>query len=269
MKHGLINKKVTTQDGTDVGTVKDVIVDFEQKDFTLVVSKGRRGEIEIPWNQVASVEETITLAREGRMAGEGAPSEINLNNIGTIKILFYSDCPHYVQTTQDIKEVLIEEGLSANLFSVDLARAPDIEKEMPFAGSPTVLLNGKDIAPAGDQFSGPARGNCRLYDYKGDVYDYPPKELIREALTKKRRQSIEQEGAMGQPRGEAIIGDGEMPAAPEHDLDYHREDEATQQPREETTRRPERRAEETEEGPEEIDIIVYEIETIETEDDEK
>ncbi|MGZ4903744.1 MAG: hypothetical protein ACXV5I_02895 [Halobacteriota archaeon] len=93
--------------------------------------------------------------------------ERNKNDIGTIKILFCSDCPHFVQTTQDIKAILSEKGLNADIQSVDLARAPDIEKEMPFAGSPTVLVNGEDIAPAGDEFTGPLRGHCRLYDYNG------------------------------------------------------------------------------------------------------
>ncbi len=236
MKLRLMNKKVATPDGTNVGTIKDVIVDSEQKDFTLLVSKGRRGETEIPWTQVASVKDVITLAGEDRAAGEHMPSEINLNNIGTIKILFYRDCPHYVQTTQDIKAVLIEEGLSANLFSVDLARAPEIEKEMPFAGSPTVLLNGKDIAPAGDEFRGPTRGNCRLYEYEGEVYDYPPKELIREALAKKRRQTPERQNA-------------------------------TKQVQEEASKKTKGQAEDMEERPEEIDIIIYEFDTIERDED--
>ncbi len=234
-------------------------------------------------------------------------NEMNKDNIGTIKILYYRDCPHYMQTTQDVKAILSEEGLTADIQSVDLARAPEVEQEMPFAGSPTILVNDKDLAPAGDEFNGPARGNCRLYDYKGEVYDYPPKELIREALTKERRQSMEQEGTTGRQREEEIVGDGAMPAVPEHDLDYHeapssstsmpsegsrtgmpqesapgtmpaapehdldyrREGEATEQPREDATHRPERRAEEMEEGPEEIDITVYEIDTIETEDDEE
>ncbi len=237
MKLRLMNKKVATPDGTSIGTVRDVIVDSEQNNFALVVSKGRRGDVEIPWTQVASVKDVITLAREGTTAGEHAPSEINLNNIGTIKILFYRDCPHYVQTTQDIREVLIEEGLSATLFSVDLARAPEVEKEMPFAGSPTVLLNGKDIAPAGDQFSGPMRSNCRLYDYKDEVYDYPPKELIREALAHRSRKATEEKSA-------------------------------TSQLQEEAPKRAKEQAETMEEGPEEIDIIVYEVNTIEIDEDE-
>lgn len=153
--------------------------------------------------------------------------ERNKNDIGAIKILFYSDCPHFVQTAQDVKAVPSEEGLSADVQSVDLARAPDVEKEMPFAGSPTVLVNGKDIVPAGDAFTGPTRGNCRLYDYNGEVYDYQPRELIREALTNESRQRMELESPMGQPLEEESIGDGEMPTAPEHDLDYHRESEAT------------------------------------------
>ncbi len=61
---------------------------------------------------------------------------------------------------------------------------------------------------------------------------------------------------------------GVMPAAPEHDLDYHRESETTGQPREETTRRSQEQAEDMKEGPAEIDIEVYEIETIEADEDE-
>ncbi len=231
--------------------------------------------------------------------------DMNKNNIGTIKILFYSDCPHFAQTTQDVKSVLIEEGLSADIQSVDLARAPDVEKEMPFAGSPTILINGADIAPAGDQFRGPTRGNCRLYDYKGKVYDYPPKELIREALTKRSRHVGERESITPQSHEEAV-GEGElpaapehdldyhdvprsaasraaaespseapqkaasgaMPAAPEHDLDYHRESETTEQPREKPTERRQEHAEDREEGPEEIDIVIYDIETVDTDEDE-
>ncbi len=236
MKQRLIRKKVTAQDGTSIGTVKDVIVDSEKKDFTLVVSKGRGGETEIPWTEVVSIEDVITLAGEGTAAGERASSEINLNNIGTVKILFYSDCPHYVQTTQDIKEVLIEEGLSASLLSVDLARAPDVEKEMPFAGSPTVLLNGKDIAPGSDQFRGPTGGNCRLYEYEGEAYDYPPKELIREALAKKHRHRTENERATSQRKG----------GTPQTQKGH---------------------AEDVEETPEEIDVI-YEVDIVEIDEDE-
>ncbi len=194
--------------------------------------------------------------------------EMNKNNIGTVKVLYYRDCPHFMQTTQDVKAILSEEGLSADIQSVDLARTPDVEKGMPFAGSPTILVNGQDIAPAGDTFNGPMRGNCRLYEYKDEVYEYPPKELIREALTKRSHQMREQESFMSQPP-EEIVGDGEMPAAPEHDLDYHRESEETQQPSEESTQRPREQATERQERPEDTDTIIYEIDYIETEEDEE
>ncbi len=223
MKQGLMDKEVTMQDGTDVGTVKDVIVTLDPKNVTLVVSRGLgKGQTEIPWSQIVSVEDRIvieggTTAAEQEMAGKAETS-----NGGTVKILFYSDCPHVAQTTQDVKAVLDEEGLTADIQLVDLARAPDIEKEMPYAGSPTILVDGLDIAPPGDEFTGPESGSCRLYEYEGREYDHPPKELIRQALTRGRRKGKAQEVPTGQPRereGE-IVGDGEMPGAPEHDLDY-------------------------------------------------
>ncbi len=95
-----------------------------------------------------------------------------------------------METIWDVKKILSEEGLTADIQSIDLARAPDLEQKIPFAGSPTILVNGKDIAPAGDEFTGPLRGTCRQYDYKGEVYDYPPRELIRQALTSKSRAGM-------------------------------------------------------------------------------
>ncbi len=179
-------------------------------------------------------------------------------------MLYYSDCPHYVQTKWDIESILAERKLNAEVQLVDLARAPDVDREMPFAGSPTILVNGKDIAPAGDHFSGPQKGNCRLYDYKDEVYDYPPKELIREALTKGWREGEEQGTTASQPRERGIIGDGEMPVAPEHDLDYRREPEA---PQEEAPQKLHKQARDMNEGPEELDAVVYEIDIIEAEED--
>src|SRR5512136_1778730 len=104
MKQRLMNKAVTTQDGTDVGTVKDVIIDPRQKDVILEVSKGPlRGELEIPWTQIASVGDRIVLTEEAKTEERGTtttstPQRNVQKHVGSIKVLYYSDCPHYQET---------------------------------------------------------------------------------------------------------------------------------------------------------------------------
>ncbi len=190
-----MNKAVTTQEGTDVGTIKNVIIDPKQKDVILEVSKGPlRGEMKVPWTQIASIGDRIVLTEEGQLGGEHMyttpnPEKKEQKQIGSIEVLYYTDCPHYKETLQTIRDLLSEEGLSADVRETDLTEAPHAEKVQPSVSSPTILLNGTDIAPAFDDYYGPRGGHCRIYEYEGEMYPYPPKELIRESLRRQYSRS--------------------------------------------------------------------------------
>ncbi len=227
MKQRLMNKAVTTQDGADVGTVKDVIVDPRQKAIVLEVSKGTlKGETRIPWTQISSIGDRIVVVGVGKPEELGATTTPNSQknpqkHVGSIEVLYYSDCPHYQETVQTIRDLLSEEGLTADVRGTDLTEGAQTEQSRPSMSSPTVLLNGTDIAPPFDDYYGPRGGHCRIYEHNGEMYPYPPKELIRSAL---KRQGSKSEGAGSQPMEEKHARaqrEATMPTAPEHDLDYH------------------------------------------------
>jgi hypothetical protein len=50
-----------------------------------------------------------------------------------------------------------------------------------FIGSPTIQINGQDLEPEVDKET-PYQGHCRVYIYNGKPFEFPPKEMIREAL---------------------------------------------------------------------------------------
>ncbi len=226
MKQRLMNKAVTTPDGTDVGTVKDVIIDPRQKNLILEVSKGTlREETEIPWTQIASIGDRIVLTGEAKTEERSGtttstPQKNVQKHIGSIKVLYYSDCPHYQETLQTIQDLLSEEGLTADVRAIDLTEGAEAEKSRPSVSSPTVLLNETDIAPPFDDYYGPRGGHCRIYEYNGEMYPYPPKELIRSALKRHSSRSTGAQFQPGEQQHARAPKEAQMPAAPEHDLDY-------------------------------------------------
>ncbi len=53
-----------------------------------------------------------------------------------------------------------------------------------FLGSPTILINGKDIIDTKEPVKYTVYG-CRLYVYQNHVYEYAPKEMLVEIISKK------------------------------------------------------------------------------------
>jgi glutaredoxin len=98
----------------------------------------------------------------------------------SIDVLYYEDCPHYKEAVQALKEVLEQENVEARVNMVKVAKGGEAEA-FGFIGSPTILINGKDVEPGMDDTS-LFQGHCRIYVYKEDMFEYPPKDMIREAL---------------------------------------------------------------------------------------
>ncbi|HYA60843.1 MAG TPA: PRC-barrel domain-containing protein [Candidatus Acidoferrum sp.] len=63
MKQGVVGKSITTQSGVDVGKIKDVIIDVDTKDISIVVSKGmlKRDEV-IHWSKIVSIGDRIIVS---------------------------------------------------------------------------------------------------------------------------------------------------------------------------------------------------------------
>ncbi len=98
----------------------------------------------------------------------------------SIDLLYYEDCPHYKEAENSLKEVLDEEHVDAevHMVRVEPGEQADIHG---FIGSPTILINGQDLEPEVDSEAS-YQGHCRMYLYKDQPFESPPKEMIRAAL---------------------------------------------------------------------------------------
>ena len=100
-----------------------------------------------------------------------------------IEVLYFTGCPHAEAAIAEVERALRETKISADIrqtaFSEEAARARG------FAGSPTILVNGKDVEESGEN-SG--RGlSCRIYS---DGRFVPAQDSIQRAL---RNAKLEEE----------------------------------------------------------------------------
>jgi hypothetical protein len=96
-----------------------------------------------------------------------------------IEFLYWEECPSHEQALARLREVLAEEGIRA---PIEVLRVDTDEeaRRLRFPGSPTIRVDGADIAPPPDL---PAGLSCRVYHTEdGRVTPLPTKAMIRRAL---------------------------------------------------------------------------------------
>jgi len=81
---------------------------------------------------------------------------------------------------QKPREVLDEEEVEAEVHMVPVSPGEDADRR-GFIGSPTILINSQDLVADAD-VGKPYQGHCRVYLYHDEPFEFPPKEMIREAL---------------------------------------------------------------------------------------
>ena len=70
MTRGILNKDVSTLSGVNVGKVKDVLINWDNKEVSLQVTKGMlKGETIVPWSKIISVGDIIIVSDD--MTPEG------------------------------------------------------------------------------------------------------------------------------------------------------------------------------------------------------
>jgi hypothetical protein len=101
----------------------------------------------------------------------------------TVELLWWEGCPSYPETLADLERVLREEGIRAELKSVEVESDEQARRER-FPGSPTIRVDGEDIFPAEE--GEPYSLTCRVYRLRdGRVSPTPDPEDLREALTRR------------------------------------------------------------------------------------
>ncbi|MBC8550685.1 MAG: hypothetical protein H8D23_13660 [Candidatus Brocadiales bacterium] len=104
---------------------------------------------------------------------------INVVNIG---IFFIEGCPGVSSIADNIKEVISEEAVHADI-SLYLIETPEDARRLQFTGSPTVRINGMDIEPNRQAVKDYGM-RSRHYNINGKKSDYPTKSMIRDAIKK-------------------------------------------------------------------------------------
>jgi hypothetical protein len=102
-----------------------------------------------------------------------------------VEVLYVAECPSHPAAVKLVKEVLAAEGVAAEIHEV-LVRDEGRAGELKFCGSPTIRINGRDVA--GDlQKAQTFALSCRLYPGSKQV-GLPPAELVHRAVLAARHE---------------------------------------------------------------------------------
>jgi hypothetical protein len=101
-----------------------------------------------------------------------------------VELLWWEGCPSHPETLDDLKRMLREEGIDAEVERVEIESDEQARRER-FPGSPTIRIDGEDALPLepGEPFS----LTCRVYRLRdGRFSATPDPEDIRAALRRAR-----------------------------------------------------------------------------------
>ncbi|MEZ4370005.1 MAG: hypothetical protein R3B07_04240 [Polyangiaceae bacterium] len=93
-----------------------------------------------------------------------------------VQLLWFEGCPHISDARTRLREALEHSGLGALWEELDLGQHPELQS----FGSPTVLINGRDVWPDTSQRS-TSTPCCRVY-LESDIRGVPELTRLVEAL---------------------------------------------------------------------------------------
>ena len=98
----------------------------------------------------------------------------------TVELLWWEGCPTHPEALDDLRRVLSEEGIEADVARIEITDDEQARRER-FPGSPTIRINGEDIVPPEDVE--PYSLTCRVYRTRdGRVSPRPDPEDVRAAV---------------------------------------------------------------------------------------
>ena len=103
-----------------------------------------------------------------------------------VDVLYVADCPTHPAALKLVKQVLTAEGVEAEIHEV-LIRDEGMANELAFCGSPTIRINGRDVAGESQDARSFAL-SCRLYSGSEQV-GLPPAEMVHRAVLKARQEA--------------------------------------------------------------------------------
>lgn len=96
-----------------------------------------------------------------------------------IEILHIEGCPSWVGAARLLREALDETGFSDTTISFTLLRSAEDAARVPFAGSPTIIVDGEDLFPGSGRTVDLA---CRVYPTATGMAGSPTTAQLIEAI---------------------------------------------------------------------------------------
>ena len=97
-----------------------------------------------------------------------------------IEVLYVDDCPNHAETVDDVRRLVHELGISADVEAVRVEDRDEAERRR-FLGSPTVRVDGVDVEPGAETRTDYSFA-CRVYRTGAGYAGRPDERWIREAL---------------------------------------------------------------------------------------
>ena len=101
-----------------------------------------------------------------------------------VEVLYVADCPSHPAAVKLVREVLAEEGITAEVSEI-LVRDERMAGELKFLGSPTIRIDGRDVAGESQSTKNFAL-SCRLYPGSKET-GLPPAEMVHRAVSAARQ----------------------------------------------------------------------------------
>lgn len=101
-----------------------------------------------------------------------------------VEVLYVAECPSHPVAVRLVKDVLKAEGVAADIHEV-LVRDEGMARELKFVGSPTIRVNGHDVARETESTKNFAL-SCRLYPGSKEI-GLPPAEMVHRAVVEARQ----------------------------------------------------------------------------------
>lgn len=101
-----------------------------------------------------------------------------------VEVLYVVECPSRAPAVKLVNEILAAEGVAAEIHEV-LVRDEGMASALRFFGSPTIRIDGRDVAGTSQKAQSFAL-SCRLYLGSKRV-GLPPAEMIRRAVLEARQ----------------------------------------------------------------------------------
>lgn len=103
-----------------------------------------------------------------------------------VEVLYVADCPSHAAAVTLVKDILAAQGVAAEINEV-LVPDEQTARELRFLGSPTIRINGRDVAesPKTVVFA----LSCRLYPGSQQI-GLPPAEKVLRAVAEARERDI-------------------------------------------------------------------------------